>query len=138
MNNITFESHQRRKKNKSKTIFISMDCNKKFMFSAAARGFHFSKRAWVPTESEKLKCTHDKNIRFDDLAVKTINNSVGHLQKELTQITKFLIDRGAEVLAQLSSTNYRTLPLIQRGLDIPCDVIVTVPGTIDNQLVLEK
>ena len=62
LNSITFESHQRRKKkNKSKTIFISMDYNKKFMFSAAARGFHFYRRAWVPTESEKLKCAHDKN-----------------------------------------------------------------------------
>ena len=47
-----------------------MDYNKKFMFSAAARGFHFYRRAWVPTESEKLKCTHDKNNPFNDFAIK--------------------------------------------------------------------
>ena len=142
LNNITFESHQRRKeKNKSKTIFISMDYNKKFMFSAAVRGFHFYRRAWVPTESEKLKCAHDKNNPFDDCAIKTMNNSgqtVGHLPMELSRITKFLIDRGAKVEAQLSSTNYRRSPLIQGDLEIPCDVIVTMPGTIDNQLILEK
>ena len=57
---------------------------------------------------------------------------------ELSRITKFLIDQGAKAEAQLSSTNYRTLPLIQGGLDIPCDVIVTMQRTIDNQLILEK
>ena len=82
LNKITFESHQPRKKNKSKTIFISMDCNKKFMFSAAVPGFHFYGRAWVPTAFEKLKCAHDKNNPFDYFAIKTTNNSgqtVGHL-----------------------------------------------------------
>ena len=38
---------------------------------------------------------------------------------ELSRITKFLIDRGLKVEAQLSSTNYRRSPLIQGGLEIP-------------------
>ena len=118
-----------------------MDYNKKFMFSAAVRGFHFYGRAWVPTENEKLKCAHDKNNPFDDFAIKTMDNSgqtVGHLPMELSQITKFLIDRGEKVEAQLSSTNYRISPLIQGGREISCDIIVTMLGTIDNQLILEK
>ena len=57
---------------------------------------------------------------------------------ELSRITKFLIDRGAKVEPQLSSTNYRTLLLIQEGLEIPCDVIVTTLETIDSQFILEK
>ena len=28
--------------------------------------------------------------------------------------------------------------IIQGGLEIPCDAIVTMPGTIDNQLILQK
>ena len=111
------------------------------MFSAAVRGFHFYRRAWVPTESKKLKCAHDKNNPFDDFAIKTMNNSgqaVGHLPMELLRITKLLIDLRAKVEAQLSSTNYRRSPLIQRGLEIPCHAIVTMPGKIDNQLILEK
>ena len=118
-----------------------MDYNKKFMFSAAVRGFHFYRRAWVPKENEKLECAHDKNNPFDDFAIKTMDNSgqtVGHLPMELSRITKFLIDRGAKVEAQLSSTNYRRSPLIQGGLEISCDIIVTMPETIDNQLILEK
>ena len=96
LNNITFESHQHRKKqNKNKTIFISMDYNKKFMFSAAVCGFHFYRRAWVPTESEKLKCSHNKTNLFNDFAVKTMDNSgqtPGLLPMEPLPITKFLID----------------------------------------------
>ena len=45
------------------------------MFSAAVRGSHLYRRAWVPTESEKLKCAHDKNNPFDNFAIKTMNNS---------------------------------------------------------------
>ena len=90
-----------------------MDYNKKFMFSAAVRGFHFYRKAWVPTESEKRKCAHDKNYPSDDFAIKTRNNSgqtVGHLPMKLSRITKFLIDRGAKVEAHLSSANYRKSP----------------------------
>ena len=57
---------------------------------------------------------------------------------ELSQITKFLIDRGAKVKVQLSSANYRRSPLIQGSLQISCDVTVTMPWTTDNQLILEK
>ena len=56
------------------------------MFSAAVRGFHFYRRAWVPTESEKLKCANDKKNPFDDFAIKKMNNSgqtVGHLPIQL-------------------------------------------------------
>ena len=72
-----------------------MDYNKKLMFSAVFHGFHFYRRAWVPTKSEKLVCAHDANNPFDDFAIRTMNNSgqtVGHLPMELSRITKFLID----------------------------------------------
>ena len=95
----------------------------------------------LPTESEKFKCAHDKNNPLDDFATRIMNNSdqpVGYLPMELSQITKFFIDSGAKVEAELSSTNYRRSPLIQGGLEIPCDVIVTMLGTTDNQLTLGK
>ena len=64
--------------------------------------------------------------------------AVGHLPIELTRITKFLIDRGAEVEAQLSSVIYGRSPLIHGSLEISCDVTVTMPETIDHRLILEK
>ena len=49
-----------------------MGYNKKIMFSAAVRRFHFYRRAWVPTKSEKRKCAHDKNNPFDYFTIKTV------------------------------------------------------------------
>ena len=91
----------------------------------------------VPKESEKLKSAHDKNNPFDDFPIKTMNNWPNwHLPMELSQITKFLIDRRTKVEVHLSSTNYRRL--IKGNLKIQCDVIVSMPGTIGNRLILDK
>ena len=48
------------------------------------------------------------------------------------------MDRGATATATLTSKHYRRSPLVQRGLEIPCKVSVTMPGTVSNLLVLEK
>ena len=45
---------------------------------------------------------------------------VGHLSMEISRTTKFLIDRGATVTAELTSDHYRRSPLIQGGIEIPC------------------
>ena len=74
-----------------------MDYNKKFIFSAAVRGFHFCRRAWLPTESEKLKCAHGKNNPFDDFATKTMNNSgqtVKHFQWNFRESQSFSLIEG--------------------------------------------
>lgn len=118
-----------------------MECNKQFIFSAAIRGFHFYRKTWQPVEGEKLHCDYEKNNPFDDFAIKTTDKNgktVGHLPMEISRITKFIIEQGAIVEAHLSSTNYRRSPLIQGGLEIPCNVVVTLPGTIVNQLIVEK
>ena len=58
------------------------------------------------------------------LPLKRMNESkiVGHLPREISRATKFLLDRGANVTARLSSTHYRRSPLFQGGLEIPCTV----------------
>ena len=59
------------------------------------------------------------------LPLKRMNESkiVGHLPREISRATKFLLDRGANVTARLSSTHYRRSPLFQQGgLEIPCTV----------------
>ena len=57
---------------------------------------------------------------------------------ELARVTKFLLDRGARVSAKLSSTDYRRSPLVQGGIEIPRIVTVSMPGTIINQLLMER
>ena len=63
---------------------------------------------------------------------------VGHLPMEISRPTKYLLDRGAVFTVKLTSTNYRRSPLIQRGLEIPAKVTVTMPGTVKNHLLIEK
>ena len=82
------------------------------------------------------------NNPFDIFAIKVCkipsNEIVGHMPMELSRVTKFLIERGANVSLKLTSTNYRRSPLVQGGLEIPCLVTVTMSGTIINQLIMEK
>jgi len=68
-------------------------------------------------------------------AVKTLyandgSTTVGHLLREISRPTKYLLDRGAIVSAELSATHYRKSPLFQGGLEIPCVVTVTMPASI--------
>ena len=115
---------------------------KTFQFTAAVRGFHYYKRFWNPEPEQVLNCFHEINNPFDIFAIKicTIpnNRTVGHLPMEISHVKKFLVDRGANVSVKLTSTNYRRSPLVQVGLEIACLVTVTIPGTIINQLLIER
>ena len=91
-----------------------------------------------------LNCCHEQNNVFDQFAIKTTkenhnNQIVGHLPLEVSRVIKYLIDRGAEVTAQLTSTNYQRSPLIQGGLEIPCVVVAKINGhSARNQMILQK
>ena len=57
---------------------------------------------------------------------------------EISRATKFLIDRGANVTAQVTSDHYRRSPLVQGGIEIPCKVTVKISGTVINLMIMEK
>ena len=63
---------------------------------------------------------------------------VRHLPMEIPRLTKYLLDRGAVFIVELTSTNYRRSPLIQGGLKIPVKVTVTMLGTVKNHLLMEN
>ena len=55
------------------------------------------------------------------LSVKTCLSSrinVRHLTKEISRLTKFLIDKSVTVKPTLTTTDYRRSPLVSRGLEI--------------------
>ena len=64
--------------------------------------------------------------------------AVGHLPQETSYITKYLLERGAEIEAQLTSMQYRRSPVTQGGLEIPCKVIVRTPATVLNRKFLDR
>ena len=120
-----------------------MNANKTFQFSAAVRGYHVFKKTWQPTENETLNCLHEAGNEYDPFSIKTCQvgnrrKTVGHLPKEFSRATKFLLDRGATVNAKLTATHYRRSPLFQGGLEIPCIVTVSMPETVRNHMVMDR
>ena len=119
-----------------------MTCVKYFQFSAAVRGFHYYRKYWLPEPEQTLNCFHEEGNTFDRFAVKVCekdkNEIVSHLPMEISRVTKFLLDRGANVPAKITSTHYRRSPLVQGGIEIPCVVTVSMPGTVINQLLMER
>jgi len=115
--------------------------NKSFVFSAAIRGFHVYRDVWG---QEKLTCLFEENNVFDMFAIKTlqadggVQTTVGHLPREISRPTKFLLDRGANVEAELTATHYRRSPLFQGGLEIPCIVKITMPASVLGHLLLKR
>ena len=59
-------------------------------------------------ENEKLDCSHERGNFYDRFTMKTTSKNgttVGHLPKELLRVPKYLLDRGATLSLELSSTN---------------------------------
>lgn len=120
-----------------------MEYAKIFEFTAAIRGYHYYKRFWKPEQNQVLNCYHEKNNAFDRFAIMVCEIGkdeipVGHLPMEISRVTKFFIDRGGSIIAELTSDHYRRSPLIQGGIEIPCKVTAKIPGTVVNLLIMEK
>ena len=98
-------------------------------FTAAVRGFHYSRRFWRPKENEKLDCLHEPGNAFDCFAIKTVNEK-GDFTKEISRVTKYLLDRGFTMYCKLSSRHYRRSPLVQGGLEIQCEVVLISRATM--------
>ena len=101
-----------------------MEVNK---FTAAVRGFHYHQRIWRPKENEELDCVYEPDNMFDRFAIKTVNkdgDTVGHLPKEISRVTKYFLDRGFTMQCKLTSNHCRRSLLVQGGLEIKCEVII--------------
>ena len=116
--------------------------SRSFEFTAAIRGYHVYQKIWQPELNETLVCIHERRNEFDAFSVKTVrtvgNATVGHLPREISRPTKYLLDRGATEKAVITFSYYRRSPLFQGGLEIPCSVTVSMPGTIRNHLLLDR
>ena len=114
-----------------------------YEFPAAVRGYHHYKKFWNLEPQQVLNCYHEKNNTYDRYAIMTCEIGkdeipVGHLPMEISRVTKFFIDRGATVTAELTRKYYRRSPLIQGGIEIPCKITNKISGTVINLLIMEK
>ena len=120
-----------------------MEYVKIFELTAAIRGYHYYKKFWKPESHQVLNCYHKKNNAFDRFAIMVCEirkdeTVIGHLPMEISRVTKFFIDRGGSIIAELTSDHYRRSPLIQGGIEITCKVTAKIPGTVINLLIMEK
>ena len=109
--------------------------NKNIIFGAGVRGFHVYKASWKPKEDELSGCSHEKDNPFDSFFIKVFKPDspaeiVSHLPMEISQITKFIIDRGAQVAVKIHGRHYRRSPLVQGGLEVPCEIKIMMVGSI--------
>ena len=110
-------------------------------FESAIRGFHYYKRYWKPRLEEELFCSYEEENAFDAFAIKITDESGvirGHLPREISRVTKFLLDRGAKMTTVLTSEHYRRSPLVQGGLEIPCRVQITMANTKKCSQILDR
>ena len=63
---------------------------------------------------------------------------IGHLPKEISRYTRYIIEYGAQVCAFVISTTHRVSPLIQGGLEIPIRVEIKLPYDEVNDSNLNK
>ena len=109
---------------------------------SAVRGYHYYRKYWSPKEHETLNCYHEPRNPFDIFTIKTCSHGslqpVGHLLSEINRLIKFILNRGAEVGAKLTSNQYRCSPITQGGLEIPCAVNIKMPANILNRNLLKR
>ena len=82
---------------------VYQSANKILVFSAAVRGSHVYRNVWKPLENEELEYIFERHNIFDmtDCWRTEGGQIVGHLSREISRPTKFLLDRGAKVSEQL-------------------------------------
>ena len=117
--------------------------NKNIIFSAAVRGHHVYKASWKPKEDELLECSHEKDNPYDSFSIKVFKPDspaeiVGHLPMEIGRITKFIIDKGTQVTVNIRGRHYRRSPLVQGGLEVPCEIKIAMVGSIINHHLLVR
>lgn len=84
----------------------------KFTFMCGLRGFHVYQEIWRPIVGEILQCCNERNNIHDRYAIATTkrlpgrlaNVTVGHLPREISRFTRFLLLRGGVVNVEVIMT----------------------------------
>ena len=86
-----------------------------FEFESAVRGYHYYRKYWSPIKHKTLNCYHEPGNPFDIFAIKACSHGslqpVDHLPREISRLAKFILGRGAEVEAKLTSNQHRCSPI---------------------------
>ena len=112
----------------------TVDCS--LMFLSGLRGYHEYRPVWTPQLNEVLPTIHERTNPHDHYAIAARKrltgcigeSTVGHLPKEISRVTRFIMLYGGVVTVKILDTHHRRLPLVQGGLEIPIQVILSKNG----------
>ena len=101
---------------------------------------------WAPVLNERLTTVHEPSNIYDRYAIAAVKNIpgwsgmsvIGHLPKEITRLTRYIMLYGATVTVRVHDVNYQRSPLIQGGLEIPVEVTISMPFGQKNKAALDK
>ena len=90
-----------------------------------------------------MEFSHEKDNPYDSFSIKVSKPDspaeiAGHLPMEICRITKFIINRGAQVAVKIRGRHYRGSLLVQGGLEVPCEIKITMVGSIINHHLLVR
>lgn len=110
-------------------------------FPCGLRDFHVYKEIWKPKAGDVFSCVHERNNQHNRYAIAATkllpgqlsNITLGHLPREISRFTRFLLSRAADVFVTVKDAHFRWLSLIQGGLEIPVDATVRM-GTSTKQV----
>ena len=112
----------------------------RFSFLCGIRGYHEYRVRWVPALNEVLSTKREIHNRHDCYAIAVMkrlpgslsDSVVGHLPREISRYTYYIIVHGASVSCKVIDVHHRRSPLVQGGLEIPCEVTVTMNYSQEN------
>ena len=90
---------------------------------------------WTPTLGEMMATIHKSSNPHDPYAIAArkhlsgtglLESTVGHLPKEISRITRFIMMYGAIVTVKVVDAHHRRSPLDQGGLEIPIEVTISM------------
>ena len=90
-------------------------------FPCGLRRFHVYQDIWKPADGKALNCIHERknsHHRYAIAATKRLpgritDSVVGHLLRDISRFTRFLISRGGTVKVIVVDSKYQRSPLTQ-------------------------
>ena len=115
-------------------------------FPCGLRGLHVYQDILKPANGKALNRIHERKNSHDRYAIaatkrlpgRIADSIVGHLLRDTSRFTRFLISRGGTVKVIVVDSKYQRSPLMQGGLEIPVTVHIELDPTPRNVSVLER
>ena len=111
-------------------------------FPCGLRGYHEYRAIWTPVLHEILPTIHKRSNPYDRYAIearkslpgtRVVESTVGHLPREISRLTRFIMQHGAIVVVKVLDTHHRRSPLVQGGLEISIELIVRMEYSPQNK-----